>query len=123
EAGDWEANGGPPRLELGCSNPKNPCLLEGFLVSDPPLQQVIARTKEAGLRGNMKVNGGALDWKLGLFRTDSENDIIQVASALQGRGVFQNVPGTRRQGLEAALAVPACPLPVFGHHALRDPTY
>jgi hypothetical protein len=31
--------------------------LEGFLVSDPPLQQVIARTREAGLRGHLQVNG------------------------------------------------------------------
>jgi hypothetical protein len=66
--------------------------LEGFLVSDPPLQQVIARTKEAGLRGNFTTAGGRGDWKLGLFRIDSQNDIIQVASTLQGRGVFQNVP-------------------------------
>src|SRR5262249_13073453 len=87
----------PTPLELACSNPAKPCLLEGFLVSDPPLQQVVARTKEAGLRGNVKLNGAPLDWKLGLFRTDSQNDIIQVASVIQGRGVFQNVPATRRQ--------------------------
>src|SRR5262249_48146520 len=96
-----EANRAPTPLELACSNPQKPCLLEGFLVSDPTLQQVVARTKEAGLRGNVKLNGAPLDWKLGLFRTDSENDIIQVASIIQGRGVFQNVPATRRQGLEA----------------------
>src|SRR5258708_36993258 len=99
-AGYSEANRIPTPLELGCSNPQKPCLLEGFLVSDPPLQQVIARTKEAGLRGNVKVNGGGLDWKLGLFRTDTENDIIQAASVLQARGEFQNVPATPRQALE-----------------------
>jgi outer membrane receptor protein involved in Fe transport len=78
-----EANRAPTPLELACSNPQKPCLLEGFLVSDPPLHQVVARTKEAGLRGNAKVNGGGLDWKLGLFRTDSENDIVQVASVIR----------------------------------------
>jgi iron complex outermembrane recepter protein len=77
-----EANRAPTPLELGCANPAKPCLLEGFLVSDPPLQQVVARTREAGLRGNVKVDGGALDWKLGLFRTDSQNDIIQVSSII-----------------------------------------
>src|SRR5262249_33900122 len=51
-----EANRAPTPLELACSNPQKPCLLEGFLVSDPTLQQVVARTKEAGLRGNVKLN-------------------------------------------------------------------
>jgi iron complex outermembrane recepter protein len=118
-----EANRAPTPLELGCSNPQKPCLLEGFLVSDPPLQQVVARTKEAGLRGNVKVNGGGLDWKLGLFRTDSQNDIIEVSSTIQGRGVFQNVPGTRRQGLEAGAQYQAAPWLFYANYALVDATY
>src|SRR5262249_56272005 len=86
-AGYSEANRAPTPLELGCSNPQRPCLLESFLVSDPPLNQVVARTREAGLRGNINTPGGHGDWKLGLFRTDSESDIIQVASPLQRRCV------------------------------------
>ena len=46
-----ESNRAPTPLELGCSNPSKPCLLEGFLVSDPPLKQVVAKTYEVGLRG------------------------------------------------------------------------
>jgi iron complex outermembrane receptor protein len=122
-AGYSEANRAPTPLELGCSNPAKPCLLEGFLVSDPPLQQVVARTREAGLRGNVKVNGAALDWKLGLFRTDSENDIIQVSSIIQGRGVFQNVAGTRRQGLEAGAQYQSAPWLFYVNYALVDATY
>lgn len=122
-AGYSEANRVPTPLELGCSNPAKPCLLEGFLVSDPPLQQVVARTREAGLRGNVKVNGGGLDWKLGLFRTDSQNDIIEVSSVIQGRGVFQNVPGTRRQGLEAGANYQASPWLFYVNYALVDATY
>src|SRR5260370_698191 len=91
-AGYSEANRIPTPLELGCSNPLKPCLLEGFLVSDPPLQQVVARTREAGLRGNINTAGGRGDWKLGLFRLDTPNEHIQVASTLQSRGVFQHVP-------------------------------
>jgi len=118
-----EANRAPTPLELGCSNPAKPCLLEGFLVSDPPLQQVVARTREAGLRGSAKINGAALDWKLGLFRTDSENDIIRVSSIIQGRGVFQNVAGTRRQGLEAGAQYQAAPWLFYVNYALVDATY
>jgi iron complex outermembrane recepter protein len=122
-AGYSEANRVPTPLELGCSNPAKPCLLEGFLVSDPPLQQVVARTREAGLRGRAKLNGGGLDWKLGLFRTDSQNDIIEVSSVIQGRGVFQNVPGTRRQGLEAGAQYQAAPWLFYMNYALVDATY
>ena len=47
-----ESNRAPTPLELGCSNPNQPCLIESFLVSDPPLQQVVSHTYEAGLRGD-----------------------------------------------------------------------
>ena len=122
-AGYSEANRAPTPLELGCSNPLRPCLLEGFLVSDPPLNQVVARTKEVGLRGNFNNAGGRGDWKLGLFRTDSESDIIQVASVLQGRGVFQNVPATRRQGLEAGVNYQTERYLVYANYAMVDATY
>jgi outer membrane receptor protein involved in Fe transport len=95
---------------------------EGFLVSDPSLNRVVARTREAGLRGNINTAGGGGDWKLGLFRTDSESDIIQVASVLQGRGVFQNVPGTRRHGLEAGALYLASSLHSFFHLEGYRPT-
>ena len=122
-AGYSEANRAPTPLELGCSNPLRPCLLEGFLVSDPPLNQVVARTKEVGLRGNFNNAGGRGDWKLGLFRTDSESDIIQVASVLQGRGVFQNVPATRRQGMEAGVNYQTAQYLVYANYAMVDATY
>jgi iron complex outermembrane receptor protein len=122
-AGYSEANRIPTPLELGCSNPRKPCLLEGFLVSDPPLNQVVARTREAGLRGNINTAGGRGDWKLGVFRTDSESDIVQVASVLQGRGVFQNVPATRRQGLEAGAQYQTPQYLVYVNYAFVDATY
>ena len=97
--------------------------MEGFLVSDPPLQQVVAKTVEAGFRGNINTGGARGDWKLGLFHTDSQNDIIQVASVLQGRGVFQNVPLTRRQGLEAGAQYQTGQYLVYANYAFIDATY
>ena len=122
-AGYSEANRAPTALELGCSNPERPCLIEGFLVSDPPLQQVIARTREAGLRGDVRANGGRFDWKVGLFRTDNSNDIISVASQIPGRGVFQNVQGTRRQGLEASAEYRSKDWLAYLNYAFIDATY
>ena len=79
-----EANRAPTPLELGCSNPARPCLIDSFLISDPPLKQVVARTVEAGLRGNFGL-GSAKDelrWNVGVFRTLNTDDIINVASTI-----------------------------------------
>jgi iron complex outermembrane receptor protein len=118
-----ESNRAPTPLELGCANPDKPCLLEGFLVADPPLQQVVSRTVEAGLRGNAPIAGGRLEWKLAAFRTDSSNDIIRVASAIPGRGIFQNVDATRRQGIEASAEIKSGRWTTLVSYSLIDATY
>jgi len=99
-----ETNRAPTPLELSCADPVRPCLLENALVSDPPLRQVVSRTWQAGLRGGSDLAGGRLDWSLGAYRTESTDDIVALASAIQGRGAFANVPKTRREGLEAEAA-------------------
>ncbi len=98
-----EANRAPTALELGCSNPLKPCLLENALVADPPLNQVVAKTWEGGVRGRATMAGGRETWRLGLFHTNLDNDIVALASALQGRGAYANVPRTQRQGVEASV--------------------
>ena len=118
-----EANRAPTPLELACSNRAKPCLLESFLVADPPLKQVVARTYEAGLRDNRPLLGGKLEGKAGLFRTDSTDDIINLASLIAGRGFFQNVPGTRRQGLEASLRYQSTEWSAYAAYSLIDATY
>src|SRR6266446_9500401 len=119
-----QSNRAPTPLELACANPNRPCLIENFLVSDPPLKQVLASTYEAGLRSNLPIGDGQLEWKAALFRTDSSDDIINVASsAVQGRGFFQNVPGTRRQGLEASLQYKSAQWLVYAGYSLVDATY
>jgi iron complex outermembrane receptor protein len=98
-----ETNRAPTPLELSCANPLKPCLLENALVSDPPLKQVVAKSWQGGLRGASEVGGGRLDWSLGAYRTENDNDIIALASAIMGRGSYANVPQTRREGFEAQL--------------------
>jgi iron complex outermembrane receptor protein len=105
-AGYSEANRAPTPAELGCADPARPCLLANFLVSDPPLKQVVTHTYEAGLRGGFAGLGedGRIDWNFGLFRTDLSDDIINIASPTIGRAFFQNAGETRRQGIEAAIS-------------------
>ena len=118
-----QSNRAPTPLELSCSNPANPCLLENFVVSDPPLKQVVAATYEAGLRQNVPLYGGKLEWKTALFRTNTSDDIINVASVIQGRGFFQNVPGTRRQGIEASIQYQSPQWLLYAGYSLLDATY
>jgi iron complex outermembrane receptor protein len=91
-----ESNRAPTPLELDCADASKPCLLEGSLVSDPPLKQVVARSWQAGVHGGSK----GLSWSVTLYRADSNQDIVALASTIQGRGFFANVPSTRRQGAD-----------------------
>jgi iron complex outermembrane recepter protein len=101
-----EANRAPTPLELGCADPKRPCLLDNALVGDPPLKQVVSHTYEAGLRGRLGNDSrqGQLTWNLGLFRARNADDIINVASPLPGHQYFQNGGDTLRRGIEAGLS-------------------
>jgi iron complex outermembrane receptor protein len=100
--GDFaESNRAPTPLELGCSNPLQPCLIDSALVGDPNLQQVVTYTFEAGLRGHFDIAKGQLNWSVGAYHALNTNDIINVASSIPGHEYFQNAGNTLRQGVEA----------------------
>ena len=120
-AGYSEANRAPTPLELGCADPAHPCIVAAFLVSDPPLKQVVSHTVEAGLRGTQDLNIGTFGWKLGAFRTDNADDILAIPSpVLQGFGYFQNVGSTRRQGVEAEATLKSSTVSLYANYALID---
>ena len=99
-----EANRAPTAAELSCASAASPCSLANFFVGDPDLKQVVSHSVEAGVRGRFsQVAGGHLDWNLGLFHTDLDDDILFVNSPIQGRAYFQNAGATRRQGVDAGL--------------------
>jgi outer membrane receptor protein involved in Fe transport len=120
-AGYSEANRAPTPLELGCADPAHPCIIAAFLVSDPPLKQVVSRTVEAGLRGTRDLNIGTLGWKLGVYRADNSDDILAIPSpVLQGFGYFQNVGSTRRQGIEAEVNLKSNTMQLYASYTLVD---
>jgi iron complex outermembrane receptor protein len=108
-AGYSQSNRAPTAGELSCADPNAPCLLDAFLVSDPDLRQVVAHTLEAGIRGAQSVagdgNGDGIRWNLAVFRTDNNDDILLLATPVNGFGYFANVGTTRREGLEAAVSL------------------
>ena len=120
-AGYSEANRAPTPLELGCADPARPCIIAAFLVSDPPLKQVVSRTVEAGFRGTREMNIGTLEWKLGGFRATNTDDILAIpVPQLQGFGYFQNVGSTRRQGIEAEARLRAAPFQLYASYTFID---
>jgi outer membrane receptor protein involved in Fe transport len=101
----------PTAMELSCANPNKPCKLPNAFISDPPLKQVIARTWEAGFRGQLKnilAKENNLTWHAGYFHTQNDNDIIfrrDLNSNFNSQGYFNNVGQTLRQGLETDAAI------------------
>ena len=83
-------------IELGCADPDSPCKLPNAMAGDPPLEQVVTRSVEAGIRGTLN----AVSWTAGFFRAANEDDILFVMSDQTGFGYFRNFGETRRQGLE-----------------------
>jgi iron complex outermembrane receptor protein len=96
-----EANRAPTPLELECSDPVRPCLIDNALVGDPNLKQVVSHTFEAGLRGILNPGKGILSWTVDVYHALNTDDIINVASPIIGHEFFQNGGNTLRQGIEA----------------------
>lgn len=92
-----EASRVPTPVELTCADPEAPCRLPNAFVADPPLDQVVTKTWETGLRGEL----GSLGWNADFFRATSFDDLIFISSgALTNEGYFENVARTLRQGIE-----------------------
>ena len=122
-AGYSIANRVPTPAELTCASPSSPCSLTNFFVNDPDLKQVVAQTAEAGLRGRLTLADANIGWNGGLFRTLSNDDILFTGSDVIGRGYFQNVGKTLRQGVEAGLTLRRGPLDAFVNYSYTNATF
>jgi iron complex outermembrane recepter protein len=115
-----ESNRAPTPAELGCAEPENPCLIESFLTDDPPLDQVVGRTAEIGLRGQGNYMGGQYTWGAGLFRTLASDDILPVSE--DNRIFFVNGGDTLRQGVELQATYATRKWNVYGGYSFIDAT-
>jgi iron complex outermembrane receptor protein len=115
-----EASRAPTVIELGCSNPDQPCGLPNDFASDPDLKQVVARTVEAGVRGNLPDQ--TLIWSADLFQTLNGNHIQFIATSTS-QGYFANVGSTRRQGLDLAVGGKEAGLTWHLAYSFVDATY
>ncbi len=85
-----------------------------------PLEQVVARTFEAGVRSSSESKIG---WSAGWFRAQNSNDILFVAATASGFGYFKNFGKTARQGFEADVHGRISRLSLGGGYTFLDATY
>ena len=93
----------PTPVELTCADPSAPCSLPNAFLADPPLDPIIAKTWEAGLRGPITPT---VRWHATAYQTTLDSDILFVSASASApnTGFFQNVGTTRRRGVELGLA-------------------
>lgn len=95
-----QGNRAPTPIELGCADPENPCSLPNAMAADPFLEQVVTRTLEFGVRGEL---AGGTDWNVTAFGSVNHDDLLFVGTG-GSQGYFTNFGRTRRQGIEFGLS-------------------
>lgn len=93
----------PSAVELACAGEDAPCNLPNAFLADPPLEQVVAKSAEIGLRSE---GNEGLRWHVGGFYTRNHDDILfQTTGGPQANvGFFDNVGDTLRTGIELSLS-------------------
>src|SRR5690606_9604749 len=71
--GFHQSSRAPTPVELSCSHEEEPCRLPNTFLADPPLDDVVSRGLELGLRGAF---GPVESWRVSVFRITNHDDII-----------------------------------------------
>jgi outer membrane receptor protein involved in Fe transport len=119
-AGYSEGSRAATSIELGCADPEEPCKLPNAMAGDPPLEQVVTRTVELGVRRGLQ---GPLTWNVGWFRAENRDDILFVTSEQTGFGYFKNFGRTRRQGIEVGASTRFARITAGAGYTFLDATY
>jgi outer membrane receptor protein involved in Fe transport len=119
-----ESNRAPTPSELTCAEPDSPCAYPNAFLADPPLDDVVARTIEAGLRGNHS----GVNWSAGVFYTELEDDLFFFNDAdddtpVLNTGVFDNIDKTARAGLELSASAAVDKFSWFAHYSYIRATF
>jgi outer membrane receptor protein involved in Fe transport len=109
----------PTAIELSCANPGAPCRLPNDFISDPPLAAVIARTLEAGARGDSR----GWQWSAAAYQSRLAHDIEFINSGAGNVGYFANIGSTQRAGLELSASHRSGALGISARYSLIDATF
>jgi iron complex outermembrane recepter protein len=75
------------------------CRLPNAFLADPPLDEVVAKSYELGIRGEF----GPVKHRIGYYHTTNNDDIIFQTTG-RSTGLFANIDETLRQGIETAFS-------------------
>ncbi|WP_417509493.1 TonB-dependent receptor [Methylophaga sp.] len=119
-----ESNRAPTPSELTCAEPDSPCAYPNAFLADPPLDDVVARTVEAGLRGQEE----NFNWSAGVFYTELKDDLFFFNDAdddtpVLNTGVFDNIDKTARAGLELSANGAVNKISWFAHYSYVRATF
>jgi iron complex outermembrane receptor protein len=102
-------------------------MIDNFLVADPPLQQIVARTVEAGFKGSNAIAWswapGRLDWSIAGYHTENQNDIYSVPSVVTGFGYFTNAGDTLREGVDLGATYTTDRWDVYANYSYIQATF
>ena len=123
-AGYSESNRAPTAVELSCADPTQPCRVPNAFLADPPLDQVVSRSVEVGLRGRLaNMAGGVIEWSVAGFGSRNFDDIIFISAGPIGTGFFQNAGITQRVGAEFGLNGVHGPFQWYANYGFVEATF
>jgi outer membrane receptor protein involved in Fe transport len=97
-----ESNRAPTPIELGCADPNNDCLMPNAMAADPHLNDVVTKTFQGGLRGQL---AGNIVWDVNAYSAVNHDDIQFMSSrSTSYNGYFKNIGRTKREGFDAGLS-------------------
>jgi outer membrane receptor protein involved in Fe transport len=120
-----ESNRAPTPSELTCSEGgSNSCAYPNAFLADPPLQDVTAKTIEAGFRGK----NGSINWDANVYYTLVKDDLFFFTKPedplpILNVGVFDNIDKTARAGLELSAFGEAEKIDWFANYSYVRATY
>ena len=122
-AGYSEGSRAPTSIELGCADPDLPCKLPNAMAGDPPLDQVVTRTVEAGFRGDTSP-AAKTSWTVGFFTAENvQRRPLRLVRRRSGFGYFKNFGNTRRRGVELSLSTRTNHISYGAGYTYLDATY
>lgn len=121
-----ESNRAPTPSELTCSEESSPCSYPNAFLADPPLDDVIARTIETGVRGRH----GGVNWNASVYHSRLKDDLFffpdvedEVSDPRLTLGNFDNIDKTARAGLELGASGSHGRLDWFANYAYVRATF
>jgi len=94
------------------------CRLPNAFLADPPLDDVVTKSVELGMRGMLS----DINYQLGFFHADNQDDIIFQTTG-RSTGLFANVDDTLRWGLESMVSGSMERLDWFASFSYTDATF